>query len=181
MWLEHLCSIFKTSQLHQCVCVCVCTASVCSRGSAVPRECKILLLGWAGEEVQREIHRPEKRLQSGDTWKHGGNTCTYTLSQTKCDIHNTDDMYGHCSLCHLKTFSRGCAAKLVLQPSGGSVFTTDKESRAHLEQTCAGILNGSINLFLHDNIPTVFNNSLIYCVHTQTFYQPKLSDVDYQW
>ncbi|KAL7386706.1 hypothetical protein ABVT39_012275 [Epinephelus coioides] len=41
-----------------------------------------------------------------------------------------------------ETFSRGCAAKLVLQTAGGSVFTTEEESRAHLEQTCAGILNG---------------------------------------
>nr|XP_033506986.1 protein Niban 1-like isoform X1 [Epinephelus lanceolatus] len=41
-----------------------------------------------------------------------------------------------------ETFSRGCAAKLVLQTAGGSVFTTEEESRAHLEQTCARILNG---------------------------------------
>ncbi|XP_069029323.1 LOW QUALITY PROTEIN: protein Niban 1-like [Embiotoca jacksoni] len=43
---------------------------------------------------------------------------------------------------NMETFNRGCAAKLVLQPAGGSVFTTDAESRAHLEKTCAGILNG---------------------------------------
>uniref|UniRef100_A0A8C2Z1V0 Niban 1/2/3 domain-containing protein n=2 Tax=Cyclopterus lumpus TaxID=8103 RepID=A0A8C2Z1V0_CYCLU len=43
---------------------------------------------------------------------------------------------------NVETFSRGCAAKLVLQPAGGSVFTTEEESRARLEQTCAGILNG---------------------------------------
>ncbi|KAK5918875.1 hypothetical protein CgunFtcFv8_022818 [Champsocephalus gunnari] len=41
-----------------------------------------------------------------------------------------------------ETFSRGCAAKLVLQPAGGSVFTKEEESKAHLERTCAGILNG---------------------------------------
>ncbi|KAE8291412.1 Protein Niban [Larimichthys crocea] len=40
-----------------------------------------------------------------------------------------------------ESFSRGCAAKLVLKTAGGSVFTTEVESRAHLEQTCAGILN----------------------------------------
>ncbi|GLD73548.1 protein Niban-like protein, partial [Lates japonicus] len=40
------------------------------------------------------------------------------------------------------TFSRGGAPKLVLQPVGGSVLTTQEESRAHLEKICAGILNG---------------------------------------
>ncbi|XP_030258564.1 protein Niban 1-like [Sparus aurata] len=40
-----------------------------------------------------------------------------------------------------ETFSHGCAAKLVLQTAGGSVFTTEEESRALLEQTCAGVLS----------------------------------------
>ncbi|XP_071346917.1 protein Niban 1-like [Trachinotus anak] len=43
---------------------------------------------------------------------------------------------------NMETFNRGCAAKLVLQPVGGSVLTTEEESRAHLEQICAGLLNG---------------------------------------
>ncbi|XP_028284159.1 protein Niban-like isoform X2 [Parambassis ranga] len=42
----------------------------------------------------------------------------------------------------METFGRGCSAKLVLQPAGASVFTTEEEFRAHLEKTCAGILNG---------------------------------------
>ncbi|XP_007565182.1 protein Niban [Poecilia formosa] len=41
-----------------------------------------------------------------------------------------------------ETFSRGSPPKLVLQPAGGVVFTSEEESRAHLEKICAGILNG---------------------------------------
>ncbi|MEQ2290835.1 hypothetical protein AMECASPLE_007059, partial [Ameca splendens] len=41
-----------------------------------------------------------------------------------------------------ETFRRGSAPKLVLQPAGGVVFTSEEESRAHLEKTCSGILNG---------------------------------------
>ncbi|KAL6104744.1 niban1 [Pungitius sinensis] len=43
---------------------------------------------------------------------------------------------------NMETFTSGCAAKLVLQPAGGRVFTTEKESRAHLEQNCSAILDG---------------------------------------
>ncbi|XP_023126496.2 protein Niban 1-like [Amphiprion ocellaris] len=43
---------------------------------------------------------------------------------------------------NLETFNRGGAAKLVLQPAGGEVFTSEEESRAHLDKTCAAILNG---------------------------------------
>lgn len=49
----------------------------------------------------------------------------------------------HICACHSQAFSRGCAAKLVLQTAGGAVFSTEEESRAHLEQTCAGVLNGT--------------------------------------
>ncbi|XP_028987066.1 protein Niban 1-like [Betta splendens] len=42
----------------------------------------------------------------------------------------------------VETFNRGCAAKLVLQPVGGSVLTTQEESRACLEEEYAGILSG---------------------------------------
>ncbi|XP_043990072.1 protein Niban 1-like [Gambusia affinis] len=41
-----------------------------------------------------------------------------------------------------ETFSRGSPPKLVLQPAGGVVFTSEEESRAHLEKICAGILDG---------------------------------------
>lgn len=42
----------------------------------------------------------------------------------------------------LQTFSRGCAAKLVLQPTGGTALTSENEAQTLLEQMCAGILNG---------------------------------------
>ncbi|XP_054889144.1 protein Niban 1-like [Poeciliopsis prolifica] len=42
-----------------------------------------------------------------------------------------------------ETLSRGSPAKLVLQPAGGVVFTSEEESRTHLEKICAGILNGA--------------------------------------
>ncbi|XP_070830593.1 protein Niban 1-like [Chaetodon trifascialis] len=42
---------------------------------------------------------------------------------------------------NMETFSRGCAAKVILHTAGGGVFTTEEESQVHLEQTCAGILN----------------------------------------
>lgn len=41
-----------------------------------------------------------------------------------------------------ETFSRGCAAKLVLQPTGGTALTSENEAQTLLEQMCAGILNG---------------------------------------
>ncbi|XP_060940598.1 protein Niban 1-like [Limanda limanda] len=41
-----------------------------------------------------------------------------------------------------ESFNRGCAAKLVLQPTGGIVLTSEEESRAHLEKMCAPVLNG---------------------------------------
>ncbi len=62
----------------------------------------------------------------------------------------------YCLCFHLQAFNRGCTAKLVLQTAGGSVFTTEEESRAHLEQTCARILNGSVNLFLKYCFTLVF-------------------------
>ncbi|TDH06327.1 hypothetical protein EPR50_G00131040 [Perca flavescens] len=61
---------------------------------------------------------------------------------------------------NMETFSRGCSAKLVLQPAGCSVFTTEEESRAHLEKTCAGILNGtkedSSSLVSSPDVPAVY-------------------------
>uniref|UniRef100_A0A3Q2NP75 Protein Niban n=1 Tax=Fundulus heteroclitus TaxID=8078 RepID=A0A3Q2NP75_FUNHE len=52
-------------------------------------------------------------------------------SDYKVEIHDSTE-----------TFSRGSAPKLVLQPAGGVVFTSEEESRVHLEKTCAGLLNG---------------------------------------
>ncbi|KAM4556778.1 protein Niban 1-like [Fundulus diaphanus] len=52
-------------------------------------------------------------------------------SDYKVEIHDSTE-----------TFSRGSAPKLVLQPAGGVVFTSEEESRVHLEKTCAGFLNG---------------------------------------
>ncbi|XP_032387304.1 protein Niban 1-like isoform X2 [Etheostoma spectabile] len=61
---------------------------------------------------------------------------------------------------NMETFSRGCSPKVVLQPAGGSVFTTEEESRAHLEQTCAGILNGvkedSSSVVSSADVPAVY-------------------------
>ncbi|XP_030607957.1 protein Niban 1-like [Archocentrus centrarchus] len=53
----------------------------------------------------------------------------------------------------METFSRGCAAKLVLQLTGAAVFTNSEESKAHLEKACAGILNG----VKEDSSSLVFN------------------------
>ncbi|KAG7525406.1 hypothetical protein JOB18_026479 [Solea senegalensis] len=44
---------------------------------------------------------------------------------------------------NVESFNHKSAAKLVLQPAGGSVLITGEESRTHLEQICAGILNGA--------------------------------------
>ncbi|XP_075935122.1 protein Niban 1-like [Anarhichas minor] len=89
--------------------------------------------------TQRPQHAPEEVLYQGSMkfscWDEQGKKCRerYTVLRRdyKVEIHE-----------NMETFGRGCAAKLVLQPARGSVFTTEEESRAHLEQTCAGILNG---------------------------------------
>ncbi|XP_070775445.1 protein Niban 1-like [Enoplosus armatus] len=84
-------------------------------------------------------YAPQEVLYQGGVrfscWDEQGKKCrerhTVLRRDYKVEIHE-----------NIETFSRGCAAKLVLQPAGASVFTTEEESRAHLEQTCAGILNG---------------------------------------
>ncbi|XP_074506252.1 protein Niban 1-like [Sebastes fasciatus] len=84
-------------------------------------------------------YAPQEALYQGSVkfscWDEQGKKCKekYAVLRRdyKVEIHE-----------NAETFSRGAAAKLVLQPAGGSVFTTEEESRAHLEQTCAGILNG---------------------------------------
>ncbi|KAG7235755.1 hypothetical protein INR49_002257, partial [Caranx melampygus] len=82
---------------------------------------------------------PEEVLYQGNVkfsgWEEQGKKCRerYTVLRRDytVEIHE-----------NLETFNRGSAAKLVLHPVGGSVLTTEEESRAHLEQICAGILNG---------------------------------------
>ncbi|KAI4809979.1 hypothetical protein KUCAC02_018829 [Chaenocephalus aceratus] len=82
---------------------------------------------------------PEEVLYQGSVkfscWYEQGKKCKERFivlrREYKVEIHE-----------NAETFSRGCAAKLVLQPAGGSVFTKEEESKAHLERTCAGILNG---------------------------------------
>ncbi|XP_044074760.1 protein Niban 1-like [Siniperca chuatsi] len=89
--------------------------------------------------THRPQYAPEEVLYQGSVkfscWDEQGKKCKerYTVLRRvyKVEIHE-----------NMETFSRGCAAKLILEPAGASVFTTEEESRAHLEQTCAGILNG---------------------------------------
>ncbi|XP_073347087.1 protein Niban 1-like [Pagrus major] len=83
-------------------------------------------------------YAPEDVLYQGcvklSCWDEQGKKCRerYTVLRRdyKVEIHE-----------NMETFSRGCAAKLVLQTAGGTVFTTEEESRALLAQTCAGVLN----------------------------------------
>uniref|UniRef100_A0A3B4ULG3 Protein Niban-like n=1 Tax=Seriola dumerili TaxID=41447 RepID=A0A3B4ULG3_SERDU len=83
---------------------------------------------------------PEEVLYQGNVkfscWEEQGKKCRekYVVVRRDYTVEIHDNM---------ETFNRGSVAKLVLQPAGGSVLTTEEESRAHLEQTCAGILNGA--------------------------------------
>ncbi|XP_040911960.1 protein Niban 1-like isoform X2 [Toxotes jaculatrix] len=89
--------------------------------------------------TQRPQYPPEEVLYQGSVkfscWDEQGKKCKerYAVLRRdyKVDIHE-----------NMETFNRGCAAKLILQPVGGTVLTTEEESRAHLEKMCAGILNG---------------------------------------
>ncbi|XP_071392703.1 protein Niban 1-like [Centroberyx affinis] len=88
-------------------------------------------------------HRPryaaEEVLYQGSVqfscWEEQGKKCKdrYTVLRGDYTLEIHDSM---------EAFSRGTAAKLVLRPAGGAVLTTEEKSRALLEQTCAGILNG---------------------------------------
>ncbi|KAM7401355.1 hypothetical protein PAMA_005516 [Pampus argenteus] len=103
--------------------------------------------------THRPQYAPEKVLyqQSAkfSSWDEQGKKCKekYIVLRRdyKVEIHE-----------NMETFNRGCAAKLVLQPAGGSVLTTEQESRALLEQTCAGILNGVKEDFSSVVSPDVF-------------------------
>ncbi|KAM6918244.1 protein Niban 1-like [Xenentodon cancila] len=89
--------------------------------------------------TQRPQYAPEEVLYQGSVkfscWDEQGKKCRerYAVLRRdyKLEIHDS-----------IETLKRRCAAKAVLQPAGGIVFTTEEESRAHLEETCAGLLNG---------------------------------------
>ncbi|RVE62013.1 hypothetical protein OJAV_G00173310 [Oryzias javanicus] len=82
---------------------------------------------------------PEEVLYQGSVrfscWDEQGKKCKerYIVLRRdyKVEIHDS-----------LETFKRGSAPKEVIQPAGATVFTTEEESRAQLEKTCAGLLNG---------------------------------------
>ncbi|KAM3604156.1 uncharacterized protein V6R79_007140 [Siganus canaliculatus] len=88
--------------------------------------------------TQRPQFPPEEVLYQGyvkfSCWDEQGKKCKerYIILRRdyKVEIHE-----------NMETFNRGCAPKLVLQTAGGRVFTTEEDSRAHLEQTCAAVLN----------------------------------------
>lgn len=89
--------------------------------------------------THRSQYDPEEILYQGNVKvscsDEQGKKCRerYTVLRRNYKVELHDNM---------ENFNRGCAAKLVLQPAGGSVLTTEEESRAHQEQTCAGMLNG---------------------------------------
>uniref|UniRef100_UPI003AAB239C protein Niban 1-like n=1 Tax=Centroberyx gerrardi TaxID=166262 RepID=UPI003AAB239C len=89
--------------------------------------------------THRPRYAPEEVLYQGSVqfscWEEQGRKCKdrYTVLRGDYTLEIHDSM---------EAFSRGTAAKLVLRPAGGAVLTTEEESRALLEQTCAGILNG---------------------------------------
>ncbi|XP_034039388.1 protein Niban 1-like [Thalassophryne amazonica] len=89
--------------------------------------------------TQRPCYAPEDVLYKGsvkfscsyEPWKKCRERYTVLRRDYKVEIHENVEM-----------FSRSCAAKLVLHPAGGTVLTTEEQSRVVLEQTCATILNG---------------------------------------
>ncbi|XP_062284639.1 protein Niban 1-like isoform X2 [Scomber scombrus] len=89
--------------------------------------------------THRPKYAPEDVLYQGSIkssgWDEQGKKCKERFivlrRNYKVEIHE-----------NMETFNRGVAAKLVLQPAGGNVLTTEEESRALLERTCAGILIG---------------------------------------
>ncbi|KAK2843969.1 hypothetical protein Q5P01_010628 [Channa striata] len=89
--------------------------------------------------THRPPYPPEEVLYQGNVkfscWDEQGKKCKerYVVLRRNYSVEIHENV---------ETFSRGAAAKLALQPVGGSVMTTEDESRAHLEQTCAEILNG---------------------------------------
>ncbi|XP_029971770.1 protein Niban-like [Salarias fasciatus] len=95
--------------------------------------------GWGLLLTQRPQYSPEEVLYQSSVkfscWDEQGKKCRerYVVLRRNYSLEIYDTQ---------EAFSRGGAAKMVFQPAGASVFTTEEESRAHLEKTCAGILNG---------------------------------------
>uniref|UniRef100_A0A8C7YWJ9 Niban 1/2/3 domain-containing protein n=1 Tax=Oryzias sinensis TaxID=183150 RepID=A0A8C7YWJ9_9TELE len=87
----------------------------------------------------RPHYDPEEVLYQGSVrfscWDEQGKKCKerYILLRRiyKVEIHD-----------NVEVFKRGSPPKEVIQPAGARVFTTEEESWAQLEKTCAGILNG---------------------------------------
>ncbi|KAM4551663.1 protein Niban 1-like [Odontesthes bonariensis] len=119
----------------------------------------------------RPHNNPEEVLYQGSAkfscWDEQGKKCRerYVVlrSDYKVEIHDNEENFG-----------RGCAAKLVLQPAGGIVFMTDEESRAQLEKSCDGILNGvkekSSSVVSSPDVFAVFLH-LPYTGHTSFLFQ----------
>ncbi|CAN9503425.1 unnamed protein product [Ophioblennius macclurei] len=95
--------------------------------------------GWGLLLTRRPQHSPEEVLYQSSVkfscWDEQGKKCKerYAILRRdyRVEIHDSQE-----------AFNRGGAAKMVFEPAGADVFTTEEESRAHLEKTCAGILNG---------------------------------------
>ncbi|XP_042284201.1 protein Niban 1-like isoform X2 [Thunnus maccoyii] len=89
--------------------------------------------------THRPQYAPEEMLYQGSVkfsgWDEQGKKCRerYIILRRDYKVEIYENM---------ENFKRGSPAKLVLQPAGGRVLNTEKESRYLLEQTCAGILNG---------------------------------------
>ncbi|XP_067460983.1 protein Niban 1-like isoform X1 [Thunnus thynnus] len=89
--------------------------------------------------THRPQYAPEEVLYQGSVkfsgWDEQGKKCRerYIILRRDYKVEIYENM---------ENFKRGSPAKLVLQPAGGRVLNTEKESRYLLEQTCAGILNG---------------------------------------
>ncbi|XP_044223108.1 protein Niban 1-like isoform X2 [Thunnus albacares] len=89
--------------------------------------------------THRPQYAPEEMLYQGSVkfsgWDEQGKKCRerYIILRRDYKVEIYENM---------ENFKRGSPAKWVLQPAGGRVMNTEKESRYLLEQTCAGILNG---------------------------------------
>ncbi|XP_058506458.1 protein Niban 1-like [Solea solea] len=90
--------------------------------------------------TQRPRYNADEVLYQGNVrfscWYEHGKKCRerYVVLRRDYSVEIHDNV---------ESFNHKSAAKLVLQPAGGSVLITGEESRTHLEQICAGILNGA--------------------------------------
>ncbi|KAK2895753.1 protein Niban 1-like [Channa argus] len=121
--------------------------------------------------THRPPYPPEEVLYQGNVkvscWDEQGKKCKerYTVLRRNYNVEIHENM---------EIFNRGAVAKLVLKPVGGSVLSTEEEFRAHLEQTCAAILNGvkedsSSVVSSHDQFAVYLH--LPYAGHTCFFFQ----------